>query len=391
MRHRDSVDWQRTLLARDTRGRLRTVDAEGHRVLCVYLGFDPTQMPNLRERRMEANSLLTQAEHRYGADQELSRANRMALREDIQSVRELLSDDEELAPESAHGLAIFSSVPAGISEIVRLPESVDPAVAFEEQPFLEPLVELSAFERWCVLLISRRASRIFTGPREHLLEVVDVLDDVHGRHAQGGWSQARYQRGVEEEVEEHIHATCTTLFARLQRRGFDRLLVAGPAELHARVERQLHPELRRRLAGFFEIDVERATRGEVHQRALPLIETAEREREREALRRVNEGLAPAGHAVAGLDEVLELLNEGRVQVLLVAHRFAIEGFACPHCDRLSANSSPCPSDGATPEHREDIVESAIELALERSAEVLVVHHELEEFAAHGSIAALLRY
>jgi peptide chain release factor subunit 1 len=256
---------------------------------------------------------------------------------------------------------------------------------------MEPVDPLSAPERWCALLISRRASRVFMGTREHLIEVAAVLDDVHRRHAQGGWSQARYQRGIEEEAQEHIRRTCTILFKRLQRRAFDRLLVAGPAELHPRVERELHPELRRRLAGFFEIDVERASSDEIHRRAMPLIETAERGREHEALGRLDEGPAPAGHAAAGLDEVLELLNEGRVQTLLIAQGFAAQGFVCSHCGRLTAGGSLWAVDGATPEHREDIVESAIELALDRSTEVLVVRHELEELAAHGSIAALLRY
>jgi peptide chain release factor subunit 1 len=391
MPHSHLVDRRQIRLTSEVLSRLRSMDAHGGSVLSLYLGFDPSEMPNLRERHMQADSLLAEAQHRYSADGEVSHADRMALREDIEMVRKLLADESELAPESAHGLAIFCSAPAGICEIVSLMEPVDPIVIVDERPLLEPLVELSAPERWCVLLISRRASRVFTGTREHLSEVADVRDDVHRRHAQGGWSQARYQRGIEEEAQDHIRRTCTILFKRLQRRAFDHLLVAGPAELHARVERELHPELRRRLAGYFEIDVERAPSDEVHRRAKPLIDTAERGREHDALLRLNEGLAPAGHAAAGLDEVLELLNEGRVQTLLIAHGFAAQGFVCPCCRRLTTGGSPCAVDGATPEHREDIVESAIELALDRSSEVLVVRHELDELVAHGSIAALLRY
>ena len=48
-------------------------------------------------------------------------------------------------------------------------------------------------------------------------------------------------------------------------------------------------------------------------------------------------------------------------------------------------------DGASTRLPEDIVTSAVELALASSAEVLVFHHELEQLAAHGSIAALVRY
>jgi peptide chain release factor subunit 1 len=371
--------------------RLRAMDTCGDRVLSVYLGFDPSQMPNLRERHIEADSLLAQAERRYADDAATSHASRMALREDIQSVRDLIADDRELAPEAAHGLAIFCSAPAGICEIVRLAGPVEPLVAFERGPFLEPLVELLASERWCVLLISARASRVFTGTRERLADVADTIEDVHRHHAQGGWSQARYQRGVEHEIDEHIRNTCAGLFERRQRRPFEHLLVAGPAELHPRVERELHPELRARLAGYFEIDVERSSPDEVHRRAMPLVEAEERGREQEALRRLNEGLAPSGHGAAGLDEVLELLNDGRVQRLLLVHGLTAQGFACPSCGRLSSLAAPCRVDGASTELREDIVASAIELAIASSAEVLMVRHEREQLAAHGSIAALLRY
>jgi peptide chain release factor subunit 1 len=371
--------------------RLRSMDTQGDRVLSVYLGFDPSQMPNLRERRIEADSLLQDAERRYGGDGAVPHAARMALREDIQGVRDLLADDEELAPEGAHGLAIFCAARPGICEIVRLTEPVDPLVAFERRPFLEPLVELSASERWCVLLVSRRASRIFAGTRARFIDVADVLDDVHRRHDQGGWSQARYQRAIEHEVDAHIRGACTRLFEHWQHRPFDHLLVAGPAELHPRVEDELQPELRARLAGCFQIDVERADAQEVRRRALVLIETEERAREQEALGRLHEGLAPSGHAATGMDDVLELLNEGRVQTLIVAHGFATQGFVCPRCGRLGAVEGSCPLDGESVEPQENVVGSTIELALADSADVLVVRHEREQLAAHGSIAALVRY
>ena len=84
-------------------------------------------------------------------------------------------------------------------------------------PFIEPLAGLAAPERWCVLLVSRRSSRLFCGTREKLEEVEDVRDDVHGRHHQGGWSQARFQRSIEREADDHIRTTAEVLFEHLQR------------------------------------------------------------------------------------------------------------------------------------------------------------------------------
>ena len=370
--------------------RLTRLQTDGHDVLSLYLSLDPSDFPNLRERRMELDALLADAERRHLGEAERSHAERMALREDVERVREFFTD-AELAVPSARGLAVFCSVPADIFEVVRLPRPVDAAVAVEARPFIEPLVELTAPERWCILLISRRAGRILRGTSEHLVEVDSVLDDVRGHHAQGGRSQSRYQSGIENEVDEHIRSTCSILLNQLRRRRFDRLLIACPAELRHRVEHELHPDLSQRLAGHFEIDVERATPEEARLRTVPLIEADELRREHEALVRLSEGLAPGGHAATGLDEVLELLNERRVQTLLLAHGFAAPGFACPHCGRVSLSDAPCSTDGAAPDPHEDIVESAIELALEQSAEVLSMRHQPDALVEYGSIAALLRY
>jgi len=370
--------------------RLTGLETGGHQVLSLYLSLDPSEFPNLRERHMQVDALLADAERRHLGEGEGSHADRMALREDIARVREFFTD-AELAVPSARGLAVFCSVPAGIFEVVSLPRPVEATVAIDSRPFIEPLVELTAPERWCVLLISRRAGRILRGTREHLVEVDSVLDDVHRRHAQGGWSQARYQRGIETEVDEHIRTTCSTLLDRFKRRSFDRMLIACPVELRHRVEDELDPDLSQRLAGHFEIDVERATPDEVRLRAVPSIEADELRRELEALERVGEGLAPGGHAATGLDEVLELLDERRVQTLLLVHGFTAPGFACPRCGRLSLSGAPCPADGAAPEPREDIIERAIELALEQAAQVLTVRHRPDALVEKGSIAALLRY
>jgi peptide chain release factor subunit 1 len=256
-----------------------------------------------------------------------------------------------------------------------------------------PLAELLGAERWCVMLVSRRASRIFRGTRERLVEVTDVLDDVHRRIAAGGWSQARYQRGIEHEVDEHIRGTDRLLFEHWQRRRFDHLLIGGPRELHERVEQDLQAELRKRLSGTFEIDVERSLADEVHARALPEIEDSEDQRERLALERVREGLGPGGHAATGADDALALLNDGRVRTLMLVPGFAAPGVRCPQCGWMEVSADPavCPTDGAALETVEDIIENAVEAALAQDAEVLVFRHRQEELAADGSIAVLLRY
>jgi peptide chain release factor subunit 1 len=238
-----------------------------------------------------------------------------------------------------------------------------------------------------VLLVSHRAGRILVGDRDALRETAEVLDDVHRHHAQGGWSQARYQRGVEKEAGDHLRATCALLFEHLRSRPFQRLAIGGPKELHRAVEELLHPDLRALLAGSFEVDVERATVEEVRRRLAPLLEAEERRHEQQALALLREGRAPGGHAAFGLDEVLELLDERRVATLLLPEGLAAPGFRCPSCGRLGTEQVPCPLDGAKPVAVEDVLPDAIAAALAQDAEVTFVRHEAEQMA----VAALARY
>jgi peptide subunit release factor 1 (eRF1) len=140
-----------------------------------------------------------------------------------------------------------------------------------------------------------------------------------------------------------------------------------------------------------DIDVERAAAKEVYRRTLPVIETREHQREQDALVRLTEGIAPDGHAVTGLDEVLELLSEQRVETLLLAQGFVAPGLSCPRCGRLSATGTSCPMDATELQPNENIVDHAVKRALSQSIEVLIFRYHRSELERHGSIAAFLRY
>lgn len=365
--------------------RLVELDTGGRPVLSLYLNLDPSLATHIADRRTELDSLLLEAAAQARAEPGIE------MERELKRVRRFFSDDR-LAVDGARGLAIFSCQNDRFFEVLALPDSVAPAVYLDERPIVSSLVEMVRSERWCVLTISSRASRIFVGDRDSLVEVQDILDDVHRRHSQGGWSQARYQRGIEKEIDEHISRTCELLFERHRRTPLDHLVLGCPPELRPRVERDLHPDLRARLvAGHFEIDVERATPEQAYGRALPLIEAHESACEQTALDRLREGIAPDGHASVGLDETLEALGEERVGTLLVAGGFVAPGFICPRCGHLAVSGGRCPIDGAPMRALQDIVERAIERAVARSVEVLIVRAHVEELQRAGSIAALLRY
>jgi len=379
---------QTSQLDREKLRQLTGLKPNGHKVLSLYLNLDPSEFATPQARSTEIRSLLDEADRRLREFRD-DRAAQAALRADLERVGHFFKDGD-FSAKGAHGLALFCSGPAGLFEVIKLPRPVDSGVMIGDEPFVEPLAEIAADGSWCVVLVSRRMGRILRGSRERLHEVARVTDDVHGWHDQGGWSQARYQRGIEKETNDHVKNTADEVFRRFRRHPFDRLLVGAPDELMPTVEERLHPYLRERLVGRIEVDVEHTSGEDIRQAAAPVIEEEDRRREREMLDRLAEGLGTGGRATAGLDDVLGALNERRVEALLFEDNFSSPGVLCPDCGWVGLTGSACPADGATLEARADVVETAVHLAVNQSAEVVLVrrHDDLEE---RGSIAALLRY
>jgi peptide subunit release factor 1 (eRF1) len=335
------------------------------------------------------SSLLDEADRRLRNGDSLSHAEKTQLREDLERVRDFLRGPE-FSAKGAHGLAIFCSSAAQLFEVIKLPRPVDTGVAINDSPFIEPLADLAFTGSWGVFLISRRMARILRGSRDGLEEIARISDDVHGWHDQGGWSQARYQRGIQKEADDHVKNAAEVLFRRFRRTPFDKLLIGCPEEHCGEVERRLHPYLRERIVGRIDVDVENTTPEQVLGAASEMMEAEDSQRERDALDRLEQGVAKGDRGAAGLDEVLGVLNERRVEILLFEKGLTAPGVVCASCGWVGAEGSACPIDGGSLEQREDIIETAVQLAITQSAEVIAVTHH-DDLDGRGSIAAVLRF
>jgi peptide chain release factor subunit 1 len=372
---------------RDELRRLTQVRLDRPVVLSLYLDLDPAQFATPPARATAVRSLLDEAERKVRERDRLPHQDRADLQASLERVGALLERD--LPTDGAQAVAVFASNAAGLFEVLRLPRPVPSRVAIGRTPLVGPLARLERRERWCVALVSRRDARIFRGSPESLHEIEQIHDVVFGQHDQGGWSQARYQRGIEKEKDDHLKHTAEALMKHFKRRPFQRLILGGPREVVADFESKLHGYLKERLAGRIEVDVDTATPDRVLKKAQPLFDELEEEREAAALDRLGEG----GRAAIGLHDVLQALNERRLECLVLDERFAAPGATCPECGWLGPEGErTCPVDGRELEQLEDLTEAAIELTLQQSAEILAVRRRREELERRaGGIAALLRF
>ena len=377
-----------------TRGRLRRLAdfrPETGRVLSVFVDLDPASYGTAADRASQIGSVVNEARRHIDAlGDDIEREARLGLRDDAERIEKLL-DPTGLAQGGVRGLAIFACGPADFFEVMRLPYPVDSRVVVDHTPHIEPLALMDERERWCVALISRGSGRILLGDEDGLAEIERIDGDVKGQHDQGGWSQARDQRSVDKEKRDHLDDVADELFATFRFRPFDRLLVGGPEPHDGELEAKLHPDLRERLAGRVQVDVENTSASDVLAATKPVFEEHRRERERAAIERLRAGLGrPDGRAVAGLSDVLFALNEQRVELLLLEPRAEARGWVDPETGFLAADPSVSPRDGAELRERDDVLEDAVERAIEQSADILVVRH-FPDLGPHGGVAALLRF
>src|SRR5215210_6830506 len=373
-----------------TRGRLRRladVHPDHGRVLSVFMNLDPSELPTPAARSSAVTSVLTEAARRVDQEDGLEPDERRALRTDLDRVREVLTGD--VASNGTRAIAVFACQPADLLEVVALRHPLESRVVLDDSPYVEPLVHAGAAERWCVLLANRRVARLFVGGGDELEETDRIVDDVHRRHEKGGWSQANYQRSIDKEVEDHLTHTAEVAFELYKRRGFDRMLVGAPDELVAELQAKLHPYLRERLTGRISCEVEHSSLDAVRRCAGERIEEHARDREREQLDRLAQGVGSGDRGAAGLAAVLAAVNEARVEVLLVARGLSAAGVCDPDTGLLYARVEDVP-DGATATPVVDIVEKAIEKAIEQSAEVMGIRHH-DDLGPLGGIGAILRY
>jgi peptide chain release factor subunit 1 len=376
-----------TTITRDNLRRLADVKPERGRVLSVILNLDPTEFATPPARSTAVTSVLTEAAHRVEEADGLDHDERAALKEDVERVREALMASD-IAQNGTRAVAVYACKPADLLEVVRISRPVESAVVLDRKPYLEPLVADAHEERWCVLLVNRRNARFFVGGDGSLDETDRIEDAVHRQHDQGGWSQANYQRSVEKEKDDHLVHVADVAFGAYKQRGFDRLLVGAPDELVGELEQKLHPYLRERIAGRLHLDVENSSIEDVRGAAKAAIGDWRRRCEREALDRLTEGVGRGGRGAAGLAAVLQALNEQRVDTLLVGDGYRSEGGRDPDTGMLYAGDHG--PDGQELERVANIVEPAIEKAIEQSARVIKVRYH-DDLGPLGGIGAVLRY
>src|SRR5215218_3195907 len=188
--------------------------AEKGLALSFYVGLDPSVTPTAAEADTRFNSLLHDAERKAAAARgELTHEQREALKGDLERVRRYF--DDEFDRDGAHGLAVFSAGLDNFWTALPLAGTTGDDVKVARDFYVAPLIPLiTGGEGAIVAFVSRERGDLYRMRGGRLHEVADLSEEMPGRHDQGGWSQARYQRHIEAQVADHLRRVADELNRR---------------------------------------------------------------------------------------------------------------------------------------------------------------------------------
>src|SRR3954465_12272705 len=165
------------------------------------------------------------------------------------SEREMLERDRErisrfleadLQP-SANGVAIFACDAANLFETVQLDAPIEAhSLYIGDLPHLYPLARLaSQLPRYAAVLADSHRTRILV-VADGAVSADTAIEGVKTRRtSQGGWSQARYQRHIDNYHLQHIKDVVEVLEKIVLAEGLTRVVVAGDESVLPLLREQL--------------------------------------------------------------------------------------------------------------------------------------------------------
>ena len=184
----------------------------------------------------------------------------------------LLAWAEGLHGNQGRGKAVFTCGSARLWKEFDLPPQLPRTALHVNTRFhLRSLAALQdALCNTYVALVDRNKARLFHMQEGEIQEREDFVALLPRRGRSDGflgYDAGHAERRVENEALSHFKRVADRLLELHQKRGCERLIFGCREDVWPDIERQLHPYLRERLAGRFDIDIAIATAEKVRERA----------------------------------------------------------------------------------------------------------------------------
>ncbi len=370
---------------------------DGSPVLSVYLNLDPGDFPHRRSGyKVTLDGMLRDIESQIDDEDK-----RRHFREDAEWVVQKV----EFHLPRGRSLLLFCDVSESFFYVEDLPIPLANQVWYENAPFVRPLLDArNEYERYGVVLVDREHAKFYVITMGTIEEVSDVFQTPPFKvRSTSGRDQLRSSQTVSQRRAAvwsgwFLKDVSDILHEIIQKYDIDRILLAGPEDLTAEMQRILPKAIAARVVERVRIALN-AKPNDILELVFPFIEKIEKAQELaviEDLVTIAQKANPTlQKAVLGLNPTLDAVNQGRVFRLAYPSGLKMNGYHCTSCGVLldqCTTDCKCPYCSQPLRETDDIMLLASERVLEMGGRIDEIKGEeaCEKLNGGGGIGAFLR-
>lgn len=262
--------------------------------------------------------------------------------QDVERIQTYLR--EELQP-STNGLALFAcSGESQFFDALQLSAPIDHhEIHVGGQPHLYTLARINdQYPRYAAVVADTNSARLFVFGLSNTLETNTVQNTKVSRTQMGGWSQARYQRHVDNFHLHHAKEVLDMLARVVREERIEHIIFGGDEVVIPILRQQLPPFLEEKVVDVLRLDID-TPEHQVLTATLEAMRRRDAESDAAKVERMIGEYRAGGLATAGARDVLAALSVGQVDELFLAAspdliRFEGEDAQTAHPDDLVAQA-----------------------------------------------------
>lgn len=321
----------------------------------------------------------------------LSKENKESLAQDLKNIQKFC--ERNLNSYNYVGLAIFSCSKKNFWQEFNLVNSPKNTIVFDQNPYVRPLSAfLGEYHRTCAFIIDRKEAKWYDIYMGEIALLKNLKGDVPSKVREGGWEgyeSKRIERHIASLLHNYFSTAAKITFDLYNKNKFDWIFLGCSDEYASELEPLLHPYLKKSLKGRIKVKPgDSPTR--VLKESLELKQKLKKQEKEDIVHRFIAEIEKGGLAASGLKNTLRTLNQGEAQMLLVTRHFSKPGRICPKCFLLFEDELRCTSCQRKTEKVVDIIDAAVEAALEKGSQVKHINPP-SGLGRYGDIGVLLRY
>jgi peptide chain release factor subunit 1 len=243
-----------------------------------------------------------------------------AARESLEAdARRILDWLEREARPQANGLAIFACSGAGFFETAQLEVPIEESEVFVgDAPHLYPLAAVAdRYRRHAAVVLDTHVARVFVLALGEVTAEQTITSASMPKSEAGGWSQARFQRHVQEFQRHHAREVAEALTRLVRDEGVERIVVAANDVALPLLRDELPKAVAGRVVEVDELDVH-SSRDHILKSAVDAFRAQDARDDAERVTRMLDAYRAGGLGVVGADATLHALANGQVHELLIA-------------------------------------------------------------------------